>query len=845
MKNIKNRDLTGIGSGGDNILYNCPTNFEKSDDILFDYDLIKKGSTYHGKYTIESDALVGGMKHVYRVRHKDSNIDLVMILPNAELFRDSVQREAFINECELNLKLGLHPHIVSCYYIIEINKIPTIFSEFMDGNSLSDWIYGEDGRLYKGSMKESHERILDISIQFARGLHYVHEQGFIHRDVKPSNLLLTTDGKAKVTDFGISCLKEEITIVNNDTNSFENRTMTVDGRALSTAYCSPEQKNGEILTCRTDIWSWAVSILEMFLGERQWLEGFEAGKVCNEDFTKEMRVQMPESMKDLLRHCFLENEADRPHDFAVIETELLKIYHNEIGYAYPRQKPKVASDTADSLNNKAVSFLTLGKPEEAEECWEKALRFTPNHAESIHNQSFHQWQNEILKEGITELAVPNTEFHEMTISEIVSAEMIIHNTALFNSLLAEVDNLLIEGDIDGVLTVIEKLNVIRKFGDFSTFFALKKRVERFCIFGKTKNVTRMKELSFVHDIKSISPDGKKALCILYNTYTLWDIDSEKLIYTFHEEDAKVVYSTCFSPNGELLLSCSDNAIKLWDLTTGKCIRAFALHYQKEMDTFVCLSPDGKTALSGSCHGSMKIWNIITGQCLRTIDGDTWHIHRACFSPDGKTILSVGHDAPMLLWDVVKGNFIRTFDGDTRATTVCFSPDGKTALISNEGRDENITKLYDIATGRLIHKYIKPSESFDYSLCFSPNGKFALSSKRYQALNLWDIETGENIYESIGNDKNDYNFACFKPNGTQILVAGGENILIYNIDYELEFPGWADWDDDALPYVQTFLTLYPSFTESDFCRLITELQNRGYGWLRAEGVRAKLQELSNI
>ena len=85
--------------------------------------------------------------------------------------------------------------------------------------------------------------------------------------------------------------------------------------------------------------------------------------------------------------------------------------------------------------------------------------------------------------------------------------------------------------------------------------------------------------------------------------------------------------------------------------------------------------------------------------------------------------------------------------------------------------------------------------------------------------------------------------CFSPDGTLIFVAGENGIQIYNIDYELEFPGWHNWDEGARPYLEIFLTYHPDWTEGDFNNiLIPELQNRGYGWLRPEGVRAKLLEM---
>ncbi|MDR3142036.1 MAG: protein kinase, partial [Tannerellaceae bacterium] len=164
--------------------------------------LIEKGATILGLYRVESDPIYGGMGRVFRIRHTGWNVDLAMKQPQKKLFQNEAQKQDFIHECDAWINLGLHPHIVSCYYVREVGGIPSIFSEWMDGGSLKGAI--NNGTLYDGNNETVSERILDIAIQFARGLHYAHEQQLIHQDVKPDNLLLSKTGEAKVADFGIA-----------------------------------------------------------------------------------------------------------------------------------------------------------------------------------------------------------------------------------------------------------------------------------------------------------------------------------------------------------------------------------------------------------------------------------------------------------------------------------------------------------------------------------------------------------------------------------------------------------------------------------------------------------------
>ena len=74
----------------------------------------------------------------------------------------------------------------------------------------------EDGTLYEGTEKEIQERLLDIAIQFERGLNYAHEHNLIHQDVKPDNLLLTSSWEAKVSDFGIAKARSSLTMTEAD-----------------------------------------------------------------------------------------------------------------------------------------------------------------------------------------------------------------------------------------------------------------------------------------------------------------------------------------------------------------------------------------------------------------------------------------------------------------------------------------------------------------------------------------------------------------------------------------------------------------------------------------------------
>jgi len=739
----------------------------KDNQDTIESTLIVKGDTLLGLYTIESDAFVGGMGQVFRVHHTGWKVNLAMKQPKRELFQNEGQKETFIEECEHWIRLGLHPHIVSCYYVREIDGIPSIFAEWMDGGSLKEHIHS--GALYEGNEDEARERILDISIQFARGLHYAHEQGLIHQDVKPDNLLLTADGRAKVltakvADFGIANARAIVAGMDNDTGVSGNKTMVTKGHAYTPAYCSPEQKGRGALTRRTDIWSWAVSVLEMFLGERLWMDGTVAGLACDDYFGTE-RIPIPEAMKELLRRCFRENEADRPHDFSIIEAELLRIYHAGTGRDYPRLLPKAASLNADSLNNRALSYIDLGKPEEAEACWEKAIKIDPNSSLSQYNYSLHLWKAARIDdmEAFSRLmlvSTKDTNFYyclaqlHLARADAESAIECVHEA--FNKY----------GENEELKNVLDEAREM-----------MDKGLDGRCIHKLEGHTEFVKAVC-------LSPDGKLALSGSYDkTVKLWDVATSKCIRTF-EGYTNSIYSVSFSSDCKKVISACRETIMIRDIETGESIdaselcerffpeRLFAERYrvqgwyllrlsERKIELLdlngpnykvsvlhldktdfgiksVCLDSSGRLALTGGAFSpyEIKLWDVETGTHLKILKGHTMAVVSVCFSPNGKFVLSESEDLMLKIWDISTGECIRTLKRPEGYDTSLFcNSNGRPALSGVKG---NTMKLWDLATGACVRTFSFGDLGLGMFVCFSTDGKFALSYGNNDTVEVWNM-----------------------------------------------------------------------------------------------------------
>ncbi|KJR40074.1 serine/threonine protein kinase with PASTA sensor(s) [Candidatus Magnetoovum chiemensis] len=329
----------------------------------------------------------GGMGKVFKVHHREWNIDLAVKSPKPEELARAGGGESFQREAEMWVNLGLHPNIVSCYYVRELGGIPRVFAEYVDGGSLHDWI--------KEHKLLTLDRIIDVAIQFAWGLNYSHSKGLVHQDIKPSNVMMTKDGIAKVTDFGLARGSEP-----DDGETLKDSKIAHAG-GMTPAFCSPEQANHRPLSLKTDIWSWAVSILVMFTGEVTWFSGTVAAESL-EWYLQEGPMDryyplMPESITDLLRQCFKETPAQRPKDMMEIAERLKNIYKDITQADYPRQAFESSRATADTLNNRAVSLLDLGKQDEALKLWSEGLNNQPHHPESVFNRGLIQCPENVLK----------------------------------------------------------------------------------------------------------------------------------------------------------------------------------------------------------------------------------------------------------------------------------------------------------------------------------------------------------------------------------------------------------------------------------------------------------------
>ncbi len=317
----------------------------------------KPGKILLNQYIITDILGQGGMGVAYLVERLTAGRTryAVKTLLAAQL-PDPKSRKSFLRELRIWLDLPDHPNITGCRFFRTVENRMAVFADYVDGGSLLKWI--RDGK------SESLETILDIVIQAARGLQTAHECGIIHQDVKPANILLTRDGVAKITDFGLAQARRIATAVRRSDPQNPDNLVTSNGMTL--AYCSPEQAMGTKLHYRTDIWSLGVTLLHLVLGDVTWQMGFLLGEHLDKILTQSRQGKdIPDRLHRILSKCFRQEPEHRWRNMDELAEELKVLYFEITGTEYPRPEPAVDTEikiTDARYTRRAIAGTTWEDP---------------------------------------------------------------------------------------------------------------------------------------------------------------------------------------------------------------------------------------------------------------------------------------------------------------------------------------------------------------------------------------------------------------------------------------------------------------------------------------------------
>ena len=240
------------------------------------------------QYTFIRQIGEGGMGKVYEAYDKGLKRKVAIKRVRPELVRSAYVREQFLAEARM-VALLRHPCIVEIYTVIESENSLYLVFEYVDGQTLETRL-DIDGRLPFSKVKQIFEHV-------CRGLHYAHSQDIIHCDLKPGNIMIYGEDKAKVMDFGVAKR-----IVDQDTGA-----RTVAG---TPAYMAPEQQKG-FMRKQSDIYSLALCVYEALVGQVPWtVKGFD---IASKKIVppSELAPHVPKEVDKLLEDALKEDPKER------------------------------------------------------------------------------------------------------------------------------------------------------------------------------------------------------------------------------------------------------------------------------------------------------------------------------------------------------------------------------------------------------------------------------------------------------------------------------------------------------------------------------------------------------
>ena len=300
--------------------------------------IVNIGSIIGNRYEILEKVGTGGMADVYRAKDNRLNRYVALKVLKTEYSEDTKFVSKFRQEAQAVAAIT-HPNIVSVYDVGEEEGMHYIVMEFVDGITLKRYI-DQKGKL---RVKEA----VGIALQIAAGLDAAHAHNIIHRDIKPQNILISRDGTAKVSDFGIAKAASSNTITANAMGSVH--------------YISPEQARGGFSDEKSDIYSLGVTLYEMLSGTMPFT-GESAVAVAlahiQEDATPLAAIDatIPKGLSNIVSKC-MQKKTELRYPSAADLIADLKMFLQDPSGDYGVVKPMYGDSETIFISNSDVNTL--------------------------------------------------------------------------------------------------------------------------------------------------------------------------------------------------------------------------------------------------------------------------------------------------------------------------------------------------------------------------------------------------------------------------------------------------------------------------------------------------------
>ena len=653
---------------------------------------------YFGDYELLEEIARGGMGVVFKVRQVSLNrlVALKLIGAGALATEDLVKR--FKSEAEAAASLA-HPNIVPIFEIGEHQGQHYFSMGLIEGPNLREAL--AQVRESNSEVRNAHSRgyhpkeAARLLSMVARAVHYAHQRGVLHRDIKPGNILLDANGAPHLTDFGLAKLIEK------------ESTLTYTNAILGTpAYMAPEQARGQTkeVTTAADVYGLGAVFYETLTGAPP----FGGGTTL-------------ETIRQVL-----EQEPRRPSIFnpAVdrdIETICLKCLEKE-----PARRYASAKAFADDLDRWLRSEPIAARPVGNYERMRKWVRRRPAIATLGASLSLAVLAGAVAVTGEWRRAEAN--------AESLRRNLYVANVGLAFQAWEW-------GEAGRARELLAQQRPTNGQSDLRTFewrylYGITRPQEVFTFQSRFQEVWGTAISSNGRIFAAGSNEGR---------IQIWNLETRREVTTLELGPESNVYSVAFSPDGKTFIARTrlGSTIRVWDAETFQIKGILQGHSDGGLS--VTFSPDGKliASIGGFLYATnhadeIFIWDASSLEERARFSGHKTSVGHVAFSLDSSTLATPMGDGTILLWDVQSGQRLRTFRGHRDiVVSASFSPDGK--LLASGGRDGTV-RLWDPANGQMVGLAAVHGLPV-FGISFSPDGRLLASGSLDHTAKIWDLVSG--------------------------------------------------------------------------------------------------------
>jgi len=658
--------------------------------------------TILGRYQVE-EIMSGSMGNVYIARHLGWGIKIAIKAPRPEVLADREGMRRILTEANSWIKMGMHPNVASCFYVLTLNHIPNLFIEFVDGGNLSDWI--------KAGRCHNLRTALSLAIQFCNGMEFTHQRGIIHRDIKPQNILISKSGLLKITDFGIilslgDAATGQVPALSADDPALE---ATIGFRGTP-GYASPEQfSDTHAVDLRTDIFSFGLCLWVMLCGAKPFKNNSRSQNIPVPQPAVPELV-LPEALQEVLIKSVAFRPDDRYQNFAEMRAALNAAYREAFNTDCPYLALNEIDLRADGLNNRAVSLFELGKYRDAAICLAKTLEINDLLPEALYNLILFNWRNgapesKILrqietagKRGVNvpwlaeleaavkermagnEASPPEKSFPEFRLClpknslEAFREEQL--NLTVQRSILDHLGNRRHAACHDVLMTAwknkgYRKDPVLNQVYDRLLKVGKKKKAVGIQRYFTTKNgfgpASHVAHLPGSKKIAAAGPGGK---------IIIHELDSASRRSTVMAETGINITAMAVCAKGAYLaVGSEDGRVFIFSPKTGEMKLEKAFH-QGPVHA-LSFSPDALTLISGGEDGLLKINSLANGRSVTSVASEAGAIRTICFFADPLKLATGSENGTIRFWASGGRECTRVIPGHEKSPVIglASSPDG--------------------------------------------------------------------------------------------------------------------------------------------------------------------------